>query len=345
MPKILTPRRNPRLAPLVALLLLFLAPGILFAGRIQNPPSTSPQQEDEPVKLKGELVDVVFSVMDANHRLIPNLKPEQIRLTDNGVDQAIDFFQETTNVPMVLALLIDQSGSQEFVLDDEKIAAETFFRNTFREGKDYAALMTFRGEADLIQGLTSNSTRLLDSLRRIRRERVFRTDAGLQSQGTSLYEAMYLAGQEILAGPTAKRITEAEGQNRYIVRRAIILLTDGKDTTSQRSIDEAIQVCVREGILVYAIGIGDNFRFGDVDTTSLDRICNETGGRASFPRTQSDLATAFGQIAKDLSSQYLIGYHPTDDEPGGKFHKIEISVSGASGYQVIHRSGYYAERK
>lgn len=322
-----------------------LSSQVIRGGPRQNPPANPPQQEDEPIKLKGELVDIVFSVMDANRRLIPNLKPGQIRLTDNGAEQSIDFFQETTNVPMVIALLIDQSGSQEFVLDDEKIAAETFFRNTFREGKDYAALLTFRGETDLIQGLTSTSSRLLDSLRRIRRQRVFRTDEGVQSQGTSLYEAIYLAGKEVLAGQTARRITEAEGQNRYVVRRAIVLLTDGKDTTSERPMNEAIQQCVREGILVYTIGIGDNFRFGDVDTASIEKISNETGGRASFPRTQSDLAGAFDQIAKDLSSQYLIGYHPTDDEQDGKFHKIEISVSGANGYQVIHRSGYYAERK
>lgn len=330
---------------IAALIFLLGASQILFAGYRQNPPSSQTPNEDEPIKLKGELVDVVFSVMDSSHRLIPNLTAGQVRLSDNGVEQTIDFFQETTNVPMVIALLIDQSGSQEFVLDDEKIAAETFFRNVFREGKDYAALMTFRGEVELIQGLTSTSSRLLDSLRRIRRERVFRTDAGIESQGTSLYEALYLAGKEILDGPTSQRITEAEGPNRYVVRRAIILLTDGKDTASQRSIEEAVRMCVNKGILVYSIGIGDHFRFGDVDTAVLERLCNETGGRASFPRTQSDLAGAFSQIAKDLSSQYLIGYHPTDDAPDGKFHKVEITISGPSDYQVIHRSGYYSERK
>jgi len=300
------------------------------------------KESDETLRLDVDLVDVVFTVVDRNNRLVPGLKQEQIELLENGAPQEIDYFEQNTNVPMIIALVIDVSGSQEFVLSQEKDAAESFFRSVFREGKDYAAIVTFRGDTYLAQGLTSDLKRLADSIRRIRRERIFRADEGLQSSGTSLYESIYLTIDEILEGKTARRVIGSDEVKRHAIRRAMILLTDGQDTTSQRSEKEAIDRANRSGVIIYSIGIGDNFRFGEVNTRALEELCRQTGGRAYFPQSESDLRKAFDQIVEELSSQYVLAYRPSNKAQDGSFRNIDIRIRGVDGLQVIHRKGYFA---
>ncbi|HZS44566.1 MAG TPA: VWA domain-containing protein [Blastocatellia bacterium] len=303
---------------------------------------SSVEQDEGPIQLNAELVDIVFTVLDERNRLVPNVKQDQLEVYEDGVQQEVRFFDKNTNVPIIAALLIDLSGSQEFVLPQEKDAAESFFQAAFRPGKDYGSIVTFRGETDLVQGLTSNTDRLTRSLRRLKRDLVFRGDEGAESQGTSLYEAIHITSSEVLADKTAKRITEGDDQFRYVIRKAMIVLTDGKDTTSQWTMKQAIEQANRYGILIYPIGIGDNFRFGEVDHKVLEDLARSTGGQAYFPKDETDLHNAFKQIQEELSSQYIVGYEPKNIAKDGTFRKVEIRLKGNQNWQVVHRSGYFA---
>lgn len=305
--------------------------------------------DEGTLKIGVELVQVVFSVVDDKNRLVTDLKPSEIELYDNGQPQQIELFQHSNNLPMMLSVLIDVSGSQAFLLPEEKTAVETFFDSFMKEGKDYGALLTFHGETYLNAGLTSNLSRLKRSLQKIKKEEIFRDDeAGVPNLGTALYDAIDITAREVMDGNTARRITASDsggGGRRTAIRRAICLLTDGADTASDLTLDQAIRSAQRGGVAIYALGMGDRFRFGNVDQQVLDSLCKETGGRAFYPKSESALRQAFQQIADELSSQYILAYYPNgaSDDPKN-FRPLEIKIPRESQWRVIHRRGYQLDK-
>ncbi|MBL8149205.1 MAG: VWA domain-containing protein, partial [Blastocatellia bacterium] len=238
--------------------------------RVVSQQSPQDYSEGESLKIGVEYVQVVFSVVDEQGRPVTDLTGTQVELLEDGRLQQIELFQKSNSLPMVLSILIDISGSQEFLLPDEKTAVDTFLDNFFRDGKDYGAIATFQGETELISGLTSNLKRLKSSLKRIKRQQSFRDEEGEVSNiGTALYDAIITSCREVLDAKTARRITGDDGSpsstTRRAIRRAMIVLSDGKDTASDGSIRKAIRNAQRLGISVYALGMGDRFRFSDVD--------------------------------------------------------------------------------
>jgi len=129
-------------------------------------------------------------------------------------------------------------------------------------------------------------------------------------------------------------------------RRAIILLTDGVDTSSNMKMHEAIERAQKADALIYAIGIGDRYSF-NVEESSLRKIAEQTGGRAYFPRHEKDLSDAFVQIQKDLREQYLVAYSPSNKARDGSYRRIEIQVINPSlkqqSLKLNYRTGYFAK--
>ncbi|MGH9760199.1 MAG: VWA domain-containing protein, partial [Blastocatellia bacterium] len=152
-----------------------------------------------------------------------------------------------------------------------------------------------------------------------------------------LYDAIYITADEILGREEVR--TSADDS---ATRRAIILLTDGVDNASNRSLKEAIDRAWRSGVIIYSIGIGDRFRFEGVREDVLTKLSEETGGRAYFPRSAEELLTNFRQIETELRSQYLLAYSPSNTRRDGSFRHIEVRVADRPGDRVIHRRGYYA---
>ncbi len=186
-------------------ILTLLWGNLVFVSSRQEPtppPSrATPEPQEVTLSLESTLVDVVFTVTDEQNRPVTDLKREEVRIFEDGVEQKIEFFGRTQELPMLVALAVDFSGSQEFNWPKEQAAAEKFFGQFFRWGKDYAALLTFRGVTRLHGGLTSDERRLRDALRTLVRE-----DTGYASQGTALYDAAYIALDEILDGALAQRL-------------------------------------------------------------------------------------------------------------------------------------------
>jgi Ca-activated chloride channel family protein len=340
--------------PLIASLAVFLliVPGLGHSQRSRakppGPQSSSPNQakrdaaasepleSDDTIKLGTELVNVLFSAVDQNNRVVSDLNANEVTVLDDGRPQQMFTFKREVNLPISIAILIDLSGSQEYTFPEEKMAAGYFLHSIIRPGKDSAALLTFQDDVDLVQGLTSQ----LDTINRALDEVEYARRVGpltSRNKATALYDAMYITVDEVLGREELRR-----GADDSVARRAIILLTDGVDNASNRKLEEAIDRAWRSGVMIYSIGIGDRFRFEGVREDILQKVSEATGGRAYFPRGSDELLDDFRQIETELRSQYLWAYSPTNSSRDGSFHRIDVRIKGRPGVRVIHRRGYYA---
>ncbi len=292
---------------------------------------------DEAVRLGTDLVNVLFTAVDRNNRVISDIRQDEILLLEDGQPQQVFTFKRETTLPINIAILMDLSGSQEYTFPQEKIAAGEFLRSIIRPGRDSAAILTFQDDVELVQGLSSRT----DSLNRAFDEIQYSRRLGSSTtrhQATALYDAIYITADEVLARDEIRRGTTDE----QVTRRAIILLTDGVDNASSRKLDEAIDRAWRAGVIIYSIGIGDRFRFEGVREDVLRRLGEETGGRAYFPRGADDLLQDFRQIEAEMRSQYLVAYSPSNAKHDGRFRRVEVRVNARPDARIIHRRGYYA---
>lgn len=316
---------------------------------------TPPIEVDDTVeKVETESVNVLFTAQDRNRKLVLTLKPEDIRILENGQLQVISAFSKQIDLPLSLAILIDTSISQQRTLAEEKAAAISFLEAVIRPTKDEVSVISFTGESTLEQGMTNNLTRLRRAIDRVE----FIPPSGYLGSGvvvnggsvpgtppisgtnqqvqgsTAIWDSIWITSSDVL-GPAPEK-----------TRRAIILLSDGYDTFSKKKLDEAVQAAQRAEAVVYSVGIGDNFYDG-VDEGSLKRISERTGGRAYFPRDENELRQAFKQIQEEMRSQYLVAYEPTNRALDGSYRKIDIQVVNAElekqKVQVSHRQGYFAK--
>ena len=319
-----------------------------------TPPGARPTpdeevQEDEVLRVETDLTNVLFTAIDKNKRFVTSLRQEDVRLLEDGVPQQIFTFQRETDRPLSLAIVIDTSSSQERTLPDEKSAARSFVDAVVRAGKDEVAVLSFTGEATLELGLTGNLQRVRRAIDRVE----FVPPSGYLGGGvavggtgpispgnqsragsTAIWEALWATSEEVLARESSDK-----------TRRAIILLTDGIDTSSTRvKMAEAIDRAVKADAVIYSIGIGDNY-FEGVDEGSLRKVSERTGGRAFFPRDETDLRAAFAQIQQELRSQYLIAYSPTNKSKNGAYRQLRVEVVNPElqkqNLRLTYRQGYF----
>jgi Ca-activated chloride channel family protein len=310
----------------------------------QTKPQTKPGNpddevpiSDETVKLGTDLVNLFFSAVDQNNRIVSDLQQKDVQVLEDGQPQQVFAFKRESTLPINIAILMDLSGSQEYTFPKEKAAAGEFLRSVIRPNKDSAAILTFQDDVDLVQGLTSRIQTLQRAFDDIQYARRY-NQASSRRQATALYDAVYITADEVLAHDEVRSRTADE----TITRRAMILLTDGVDNASSRKLEDAIDRAWRAGVVVYAIGIGDRFRFEGIREDVLRKLSEETGGRAYFPQGADDLLEDFRQIENELRSQYLVAYSPTNANRDGSFRRIEVRVAGRSDVRFVHRRGYYA---
>jgi VWFA-related protein len=308
-----------------------------------------PQDSDEVVKVETNLTNIFFTAADKNKRFISDLKAEDIRVLEDGEPQEIFTFQTNIDLPLSLAILIDTSASEERTLPDEKEAARAFLENVLRPNKDEAAIVSFTGETTLEQGFSGN----LERLRRAIDHVEFVPPSGYIGGGVVVNGTPPISGtNQSLAGSTAiwdavwATAEELISTSAEHTRRAMILLTDGDDTSSRMKMHDAIERAQKADALVYAIGIGDRYTF-NVNEGDLRKIAEKTGGRAYFPRHERDLRDAFTQIQRDLREQYLVAYSPRNKARDGSYRRIEIQLVNPALRQqdlkLNYRSGYFAK--
>ena len=307
------------------------------------------QDSDDVVRVETNLTSVFFTAADSNKRFINNLKKEDIRILEDGQPQEIFTFQQNLELPLSIAILIDTSRSEERTLPDEKSAARGFVEAVMRPDKDEAAIVSFTGEVTLEQGFTGNVDRLRRAIDRVE----FIPPSGYIGGGVVVGGTPPISDtNQMLAGSTAIWDAVWASSNDLLsisadnTRRTIILLTDGENTSGQMKIHDAIERAQKADALVYAIGIGDSYQ-GGVDEGSLRKITEQTGGRAYFPRNESELRSAFAQIQRDLREQYLLAYSPSNKARDGSYRRIQIDVVDPElrkqKLRLNYRPGYFAK--
>lgn len=308
-----------------------------------------PQDSDEVIKVETNLTNIFFTAADKNKRFISDLKAEDIRIFEDGQPQEVFTFQQNIDLPLSIAILIDTSISEQYTLPEEKEAARAFLENVLRPQKDEAAVVSFTGETTLEQGFTGNIDRLRRAIDHVEfvppsgyvggrvivngTPPISDTNQNLAGS-TAIWDAIWATSEELMA------------QSAEHSRRAIILLTDGDDTSSRMKIHDAVERAQKADAFIYAIGIGDRYQF-NVNEGDLRKIAERTGGRAYFPKHERDLRDAFTQIQRDLREQYLVAYSPTNKARDGSYRKIEIQVVNPGLKQqdlkLNYRSGYFAK--
>jgi VWFA-related protein len=309
----------------------------------------NPQDSDDVVRVETNLTSIFFTAADSNKRFINTLTREDVRILEDGKPQEISTFQKNLDLPLSIAILIDTSRSEERTLPDEKAAARSFIEAVMRPGKDEAAIVSFTGELTLEQGFTGNVDRLRKAIDRVE----FVPPSGYIGGGVVVGGTPPISDtNQMLAGSTAIWDAVWASSNDLLAdsaentRRTIILLTDGEDTSSQMKMHDSIERAQKADALIYAIGIGDSYQ-GGVDTGALQKITEQTGGRAYFPRNESELRSAFAQIQRDLREQYLIAYSPSNKARDGSYRKVQIEVTdpelNKQKLKLNYRPGYFAK--
>ena len=324
-------------------------------GKRQNtaqqpaPPQAAPRQEATPqpqdqgkITQVVNLVDVLFTVLNRRNKLVPDLEKDDFKVWDDKSPESIRYFSRQTDLPLRIGLLMDTSNSIRDRLKFEQDAATSFLFSVLRHSKDQAFVMTFDDEPAILQGFTDDAGRL--------RDEIVKTRAG---GGTAVYDAIYDACQKELSHPP-----RPPGDQPDVVRRVMILISDGDDNLSNHTRSEAIEMAQRYSVVIYTISTSTQWI--QLSQTDPDKLANrkthltegdkilqdladETGGRAFFPYHVDDLDQSFQDIGDELRNQYSIAYIPTHSQFDGKYHRIRIEVPEHKGYQVRARRGYFAK--
>jgi Ca-activated chloride channel family protein len=273
------------------------------------------------VKVGVLLVNVVVTVVDGKGRTVPNLTSDDFIVEEDGQPQTIKHLSPMANLPTSLGVIIDTSGSMQSKIRTAQRAVDRFF--SLIHNDDEIFLMTFAMRASLIADFTSHRRELTNALM---------TGVNVGG-GTALYDSLYQALQKVKEG-------------RY-QRKAVLLVTDGEDTTSLTRFDKALEDIREAEMLVYSVGIkgapgfdmgtdplSGDFRPSPPNNTTVDMKVLNRFGEASGGRAWEISEAAFGKnmdavldtIAAELRSQYSIGYYPNHPVKDGKWHRVRIRM-------------------
>jgi Ca-activated chloride channel family protein len=270
-----------------------------------------------------DVVMLNVTVTDTEQRLVGGLERADFQVYEDGQLQEISTFSRDIQ-PIALSLLIDSSTSMERKLPVAQDAAIGFARRL--GSKDAAQVIDFDSQPRIIQPFTGDRDALERAIRLI--------DSG---GSTALFNAVYIAIDEL------RRVRALSADE--IRRQAIVVLSDGEDTTSLVTYDEVLDRSKRSEVAIYAIGLRTKeelpMRGFNAADFVLRTLAQETGGRAFFVQETGQLGAVYGQIADELASQYTIGYTSRNLKRDGLWRWISVRVNRPN---VVARakSGYYA---
>ena len=269
-----------------------------------------------------DVVSLSITVTDRDGRFVTDLEQGDFRVYEDGVQQDVTFFTKT-QLPIALALLMDTSASMDERMTTAQEAAIGFAERLRTE--DLAEVVDFDSRVDILQTFTNDIEQLETAIRQ--------TTAG---GSTSLYNALYIALREMAKAP----LQEAD-----LRREAIIVLSDGEDTSSLVTFDEVLELAKRSETAIYSIGLqSDESRnrrgFREADFV-LRQLAQETGGRAFFPEKVDELQAIYQQISDELSSQYAVGYISANPLRNGAWRRIVVRADREH-VTARTKQGYYA---
>ena len=302
----------PRPAPTLVRLIALCCGGALIAAA---------GRQQAPFRGGVDLVSLNVTVAEGA-RFVTDLEQNEIEIFEDGVKQDSTFFSKVQQ-PIALAILLDTSASMEGKIETAQEAAIGFARRI--RPQDRMEVIAFDGQVSILQAFTSDVAALERAIRQ-----------ATVNGSTSLYNAIYISLKDLKKARAA--------QSETIRRDAIVVLSDGDDTSSLVAYDEVLDLAKRSETAIYAIGLrqqdGSRRDFKEAEFV-LRQLSQETGGRAYYPGTVAELPKIYEQIAQELSSQYSIGYVSKNPLRNGAWRRISVRVS-RPGMTGRTRQGYYA---
>jgi len=314
------------------------------APPVSNAPAAPPEDQSVATfKIEVNLVNLFFTAKDKNGNLVPHLTKSDCSVQEDKAPQTLKSFVAETDLPLTLGILLDTSGSQQYVLPLEQQAGSRFLDEVLRK-KDEAFLLSFDVNVDLLQDFTNDAHLLTRAMNKAEINTAGGNGGGIPGlgggpvpihgtpKGTLLYDAIYLAATQKL--------------NQETGRKAMIILTDGDDQGSTTKLDEAIAAAQRSNAIIYVILIADtgfygNFGLGYYGYSAAKKMSEETGGRLiNVGANGKKLEAAFQQISDELRTQYVATYTPSNTKQDGTFR--HIAVNCGEGIKVQVRKGYFA---
>jgi len=301
----------------------------------QSDSQTQRQGPTPTIKAEVNLVNLFATVRDKNKRIVTDLKQSDFQVFEDNHQEDIAFFSKEMNLPITLGLLLDTSGSEQYMLGAIQDAGAQFLHRVLKKG-DEAMVISFDTDVDLLADFTDDRS-ILD--RAINKARINTPGGGYiagnpgpvggqDMVGTALYDAIYLACGDKLNGEAG--------------RKAIVVVTDAEDEGSKTKLEEAIEAAQKTDTVIHVLLVADR-HFGGGRPDVGHKLAEETGGRMIVVNSEKRLQEAFDQISEELRSQYTLGYYPSNTTKDGKFRKIRVDVDNHD-YKVLTRKGYYAPR-
>ncbi|MDT5062271.1 MAG: Ca-activated chloride channel [Acidobacteriota bacterium] len=294
--------------------------------------------ENETLKINTDLVNLNVRVIDRNNHPIGDVRQDEFRVYENGVPQPI-FSLSKEEVPISYGLAIDTSGSLRAQLSQVIETGKVIINSNKPGDETFLVRFISSDKIEQVQDFTSNKEDLIDSLD------TFYVEGGQ----TAIVDAVYVSAEHVAE--------YKKGGNDDRRRRALIVVTDGEDRGSQYNQEDLFQRLREEDVQIFVIGFvneldkdGGLIRKSPRDkaVNLINRLAKETGGRAFFPESLAELPQIADEIVRDLRTQYVISYSPTNKERDGSYRAIRVTVADASGKDkriALTRSGRVAGRE
>ena len=297
--------------------------GILLAGTFATSSTWAgslnarEQRRSGTLRVQTDVVGILASVTDQDGRPIPDLTQDAFQVSEEGVPQKIAKFEAQTDRPLDLALMIDSSMSAFKDLRFETEAAARFIQQVVRPD-DSLGVFEFDESVTKLSNFSDNVPRLQAAVRKI-----------VPGAGTSIYDAVELASDSLARLPHGRR-------------RAIVLVTDGGETTSVAKFDDTRRAAIASGALLYSIIIravnNENGR-NTAGEHALITITDSTGGALFILEDANQIDRMFDRINRELRTQYFLGYYPTPTPPPASDRHVRVQVKGD--YVVRYRKEYF----
>jgi Ca-activated chloride channel family protein len=290
--------------------------------------------QTETLKVKVNLVNLAFTVRDAEGALVGDLTRDEIQVDEDAVPQKIAFFSHATDVPLTLGIIMDASGSQDHFSKKHQHDLELFL-NQVLSPRDKAFLIGFGNHVRLVSPYTNSPATLLEHMDDYQHhDKAQFAEIGPREDrdlGTAFYDSIFYSVQEEMVGQTG--------------RRALLVFSDGEDNSSSHNMMEAIEAAQAANVQVYTLRYTElnhgkptaRNRYG---TSVMDRIARETGAEA-IDAAATNPKVFFQRIAGELRYSYELAYYPTSPERDGTFRKIVIKTT-RPGLTTRARTGYFS---
>jgi len=272
-----------------------------------------------------EVINLNVSVTDGRNNYVTDLEQDDFSIFEDGVKQRVTLFTHE-DLPISLVLMLDTSASMDEKIETAQQAAIRFV-GTLKD-TDRAQIVQFNDRATVLQDFSADKSELEAA--------ILRTET---SGPTALHNALYIALKDL------EKQEAAEGELR---RRAIVMITDGEDTSSLVSDEQVLELARKSEINIYAISLRpsrvqarERLSFSQA-AHLLTALSRETGGRVYFPTSISELEAVYDRIAEELRTQYSIGYVSANTRRDGKWRRIVVRTPERDDLQIRHKLGYYA---